>query len=55
MTVFQVAAALYALFMLVRHAPAARRGRAVSILVCVLALAVVAVSARALLLAATRG
>lgn len=52
MTALHVAAGLYALYMLVRHVPRARRGRKDSILVCVVALAVLAMSARGLLAAA---
>jgi hypothetical protein len=55
MLVFHLAAGLYALFMLVRHAPLARRGRVVSIVVCLAALAVIAMAARGLLAAAGAG
>ncbi len=49
MQVFHAAAALYALYMLVRHLPQARRGRPVPILACLAALAVLAMAARGLL------
>jgi succinate dehydrogenase/fumarate reductase cytochrome b subunit len=55
MLVFHVAAGLYALFMLARHASQARRGRVESILVCVVSLAVLVMAARALALAAGHG
>jgi hypothetical protein len=55
MTVFHLAAALYALYVLVRHAPLARRGQLASILACLAALAVLAMAARGLLPAAGPG
>jgi hypothetical protein len=51
MLAFQVAAGLYALLVLVRHAPMARRGRAVSVLACLASLAVLVMAARGLLAA----
>jgi hypothetical protein len=55
MTVLHLAAGLYALYMLVRHAPLARRGQLASILACVAAVAVLAMSARGLLPSAGPG
>jgi len=55
MPVFHLAAALYAAYMLVRHAPGARRGQPVSILACLAAVAVLAMAARGLLAAAGAG
>lgn len=49
MLAFHVAAGLYALFMLARHARSALRGRVVSIIVCLASLAVLAMAARGLL------
>lgn len=51
MRVFHVAAALYALYMLTRHLPLARRGRPVAVLVCLVAVGVLAMAARGLLAA----
>jgi hypothetical protein len=51
MKLFHLAAALYALYMLVRHAPAARRGRIVPIVTCLAAVAVLAMAAHGLLAA----
>ena len=55
MTVFHLAAGLYALYMLVRHVPLARRGQRASILACLAAVAVLAMAARGLLVAAGPG
>jgi len=52
MTVFHAAAALYALLMLVRHVPLARRGSRVSAVVCLAAGAVLVMALRGLLAAA---
>ena len=52
MLVFHVAAALYALYMLTRYLPLARRGRPVAVLACLAAVAVLAMAARGLLAAA---
>lgn len=52
MTVFHAAAALYALLMLARHLPLARRGRRVSAVACLAAAAVLVMALRGLLAAA---
>lgn len=51
MLVFHLAAGLYALFMLARHARPASRGRVASVLVCLAAVAVLVMAARGLLAA----
>jgi hypothetical protein len=45
MLLFQVAAGLYALLMLVRHARPALRGQVASVLICLASLAVLATAA----------
>jgi len=51
MLVFHVAAGLYALFMLARHARPASRGRVASVLVCLASVAVLVMAARGFLAA----
>jgi len=51
MLAFHLAAGLYALFMLVRHARPAARGQVASVLVCLASVAVLAMAARSLLAA----